>query len=210
MWNDSFVLADRVKATLLVWIVALVAAATAADVAGYANEGALPLTILGVFAQTYIVISALKIGAADGANPSIRPRFATVFGIALLSGLGVLLGGLLLVLPGLFLLIRWWVAVPVALDRNLGVVEAMRESWAMTAAHWAPIAGLLLGLIALLAIPAGILFITGGMDEDPPALVPSVLFNLVIYGVTNFGTVSTVAVYRIISERGQDLRAIFE
>ncbi len=210
MWNDSFVLADRIKGKFFLWIGALIAAATAADVAGYANEAALPLTIFGVVAQTFIVVAALNVGQSDGAGVAIRPRVATVFGIALLSGLGILVGALLLVIPGLFLLVRWWVAVPVALDRNLGAAEALRESWAMTADHWLPIAGLLVGLLAIFAIPAAILFMVGGVDEEQMALVPSLLLNSVIYGVTNFGTVSTVAVYRAISERAEDLRAVFE
>ena len=147
MWNDSFVLADRIKGPFLIWVGALIAAATATDVAGYANEAALPLTIFGVVAQTFIAVAALNIGQSDSAHAAIRPRVATVFGIALLSGLGILLGALLLVIPGLFLLVRWWVAVPIALDRNVGAVEAIRESWAMTADYWLPIAGLLLGLL---------------------------------------------------------------
>lgn len=210
MWNDSFVLADRIKGTLLVWVGALIAAATATDVAGYANEAALPLTIFGVVAQTFIVVAALNIGQPDSVRAPIRPRIATVFAIALLSGLGILLGALLLVIPGLFLLVRWWIAVPVALERNVGAGEAMRESWAMTADHWLPIAGLLLGLLALVAIPAAVLFMVGGIEEEPMAILPSLLLNVVIYGVTNFGTVSTVAVYRAISGPREDLRAVFE
>jgi uncharacterized membrane protein len=207
MWNDSFVLADRIKGTLLVWIAVLVAAATAADVAGYADQAILPLTLLGVVAQTFIIVAALKAGV-ESANP--RPNFARVLGIALTSGIAILFGSLLLVLPGLLLLIRWWVAVPVALDRDIGVVEALRESWALTADRWIPIAGLLLGLVALFAIPFAILFMTGDFDEDVTSFGPSLLLNIVTYAVTNFGTVSTVAVYRAISGQGEDLRAVFE
>jgi prepilin signal peptidase PulO-like enzyme (type II secretory pathway) len=207
MWNDSFVLADRIKGTLLVWVGLLVVAATVADVMGYANEAALPLTIFGVVAQAFIVVAALKVG---GDRTTARPNFVRVLGIVLLSGIGIVLGVFLLVLPGIFLLVRWWVAVPVALDRDIGVVEALRESWTMTADHWRPIAGLFLGLLALCAIPAAVLFMTGDIDEDVMAVGPSLLLNLVIYGATNFGTVSTVAVYRAISGQGEDLRVVFE
>jgi hypothetical protein len=207
MWNDSFVLADRIKGTLIACVLALAAAATLADVTGYADVSILPLTIFGVVAQTFIVVAALKVGHEDA-----RPRMNTVrvLGIALLSGIGFLVGLLLLVIPGLFVLMRWWVAVPVALDRDVGVVEALRESWAMTADHMAPIVGLLAGLAIMFAIPMGIMFVTGAIDEEPMALVPSLLLNLATYAVTNFGTVSTVAVYRAISGQQEDLRTVFE
>jgi hypothetical protein len=207
MWNDSFVLADRVKGPLIACVLVLSVLATATDMMGYADSSILPLMIIGVVAQAIIVVAALKVGNEP---TNARPKFARALGIALLSGLGILFGMLLLVLPGILLLIRWWVAVPIALDRDIGVVDALRESWAMTADHMAPIIGLLAGLGIMFAVTFGVFSMTGVIDEEPMPLVPSLLLNLVTYGVTNFGTVSTVAVYRAISGQGEDLRAVFE
>jgi hypothetical protein len=211
MWNDSFVLADRIKGVLALWVGMLIAAATVADVMGVAEVAILPLSILGIVAQTFIVVAALRVVGGNGAaGDAIGFRFGTVLGIALLSGLGILLGGLLLVLPGLFLLIRWWIAVPVALDRNVGVGEALRESWELTADHWAKIAGLFLGLLVLFAVPALLLGFFNGIDAEPMDVGTSLLLNIVTYGVTNFGTVSTVAVYRAINGQQEDLHTVFE
>ena len=210
MWNETFVLADRIKGVLIGCVAGLIAIATATDVAGYADAAILPLTIIGVFAQTLIATAALRVGLSAEAQAAIRPQFARVFGIGFVSGLGILLGGLFALIPGIFLLLRWWVAVPVALDRDLGLSEAMRESWRLTAPHWAPILGLFLGLLAMLVIPMVALFYAGAFDEEPMSLSMSLLVNLFTYGVTNLGTISSVAVYRTIDQSVPDLRSVFE
>ena len=210
MWNETFVLADRIKGVLIGCVAGLIAIATATDVAGYADAAILPLTIIGVFAQTLIATAALRVGLSAEAQAAIRPQFARVFGIGFVSGLGILLGGLFALIPGIFLLLRWWVAVPVALDRDLGLSEAMRESWRLTAPHWAPILGLFLGLLAMLVIPMAAFFYAGAFDEEPMSLSMSLLVNLFTYGVTNLGTISSVAVYRTIDQSVPDLRSVFE
>jgi len=57
-----------------------------------------------------------------------RARFWALLGLSILSGLGVLLGLVLLVLPGLYLLVRWTVAVPVLVAERTGVTEALTRS----------------------------------------------------------------------------------
>ena len=210
MWGNTFALAGQIKGTLLAWIGALVLAATVTDQFGFDREAILPLTILGVFAQTQIVVAALRAGSGEAAQAAIRPQFGRVFGIGILSGFAILLGGLLLIVPGVLLLIRWWVAVPLALDRDVGASQSLNESWALTAAHWAPILGLFLGLLVLVGVPALALGMVGGLADQGVAWPLTLATNLVTYGVTNFGTVSTVAVYRAISDRTTDLRAVFE
>ena len=210
MWSDTFVLAARMKGPLLAWTAGMIVAATAVDQMEAAQATTLPMSILGVVAQTYIVTAGLRVGLGAEAQAAIRPNFARVLGIGLLSGIAMLLGGLLLIIPGVFLLIRWWVAVPVALDRNISVTEALRDSWQLTASHWAPILGLFLGLLAMLVVPMFGLGVYGGLDDEGVSLLASLVANIVAYGVTFIGTVSTVAVYRAISDRTTDLRAVFE
>ena len=87
MWNETFVLADRIKGVLIGCAGGLIAIATATDVAGYADAAILPLTILGVLAQTLIATAALRVGLTAEAKAAIRPQFARVFGIGFVSGL---------------------------------------------------------------------------------------------------------------------------
>ena len=104
----------------------------------------------------------------------------------------------------------WSRSLSKTLDRDLGFREAMRESWRLTAPHWAPILGLFLGLLAMLVIPMVALFYAGAFDEEPMSLSMSLLVNLFTYGVTNLGTISSVAVYRTIDQSVPDLRSVFE
>jgi hypothetical protein len=210
MWNQTFVLADRIKVTLLAWTGGLIIAATASDQFVYSQATTLPLSILGVFAQTYIVTEALRLGASAEAQSAIRPQFGRVFGISIVSTLAILLGGLLFIVPGVLLLIRWWIAVPVALDRDIGVSDALRESWRLTAPHWAGILGILLILLAMLAIPMAGLFFLGGLDQDAISIPASFSMNTAMYVVTSLGSVSTVAVYRTIYQPVSELRSVFE
>ena len=210
MWSQTFVLADRIKPMLLGWTAGLIIAATASDQFDSTSATSLPLGIAGVFAQTYIVVAALRVGLDPNAQAAIRPLFGRVFGISIVTTMAILLGGLLLVIPGVFLLVRWWVTVPVALDRDISVTEAMRESWELTAPHWASILGLFLVLLASIAIPLTGLFFLSGLDEETVSVPMSLAMNSILYIGTMIGTVSTVAAYRMIYQPAAALRQAFE
>lgn len=210
MWSETIVLAARIKGPLFAWTAGMIVAATVVDQIEAAQVTTLPMSILGVFAQTHIVTAGLRVGLGAEAQAAIRPNFGRVLGIGLLSGIAILLGGLLLIIPGVFLLIRWWVSVPIALDRDISVSEALRESWRLTASHWAAILGLFLGLLAMLVVLMFGLGLYGGLEEEGVSLPVALVANIVTYSATFIGTVSTVAVYRAISDRTTDLRAVFE
>jgi hypothetical protein len=210
MWTETFVLAERIKGPLLIWTGGLIVTVTALDRLAAGSIALLPESILGFVAQTMIVVAALRVGLDADAQAAIRPLFARAFGISLVSNFAIALGGLLLVVPGVFLLLRWWVAVPVALDRDIGVSEALRESWQITGPHWASILGLLIGLLAILAIPMIGFFFVGAFEDEAASLPLDFASNLVTYTVTNLGTVSTVAAYRMIYQPAAQLRQVFE
>ncbi len=58
----------------------------------------------------------------------VRPRVFTLLGAGLLAGLGVLVGLLLLIVPGLYLLTIWSVIVPVIVLENRSVMESFGRS----------------------------------------------------------------------------------
>jgi hypothetical protein len=65
-------------------------------------------------------------------------RIGRLLGVSLLTGLGVGLGLLLLVVPGLMLFTRWSLAVPVVMLEGLKPRAAMRRSRELVAGHgWA-------------------------------------------------------------------------
>jgi hypothetical protein len=65
-------------------------------------------------------------------------RVGRLVGVSLLTGIGVGLGVLLLVVPGLILFTRWSLAVPVVMLEGLGPRAAMKRSSALVKGHgWA-------------------------------------------------------------------------
>jgi uncharacterized membrane protein len=55
--------------------------------------------------------------------------FGAMFVVTFLSEAGVGLGLLLLVVPGIVLALGWSLSYPLVVDRHLGAVDALRESW---------------------------------------------------------------------------------
>jgi hypothetical protein len=75
-----------------------------------------------------------------------RPNFADclrtglemvlpVIGIAIVTGLGIILGFFLLIVPGIMLAIAWSVAVPAKVAERIGVFESLSRSRALTKGH---------------------------------------------------------------------------
>lgn len=65
----------------------------------------------------------------------------------------IVCGGLiLLVIPGIYFLIRFGFFIYAILDRDAGIIDSLKQSWAMTAGHGWPLLGLMIivGAITLL------------------------------------------------------------
>ena len=88
-------------------------------------------------------------------------RFWPYFGMALLSGLGIAFGIVLLIVPGLILLVRWSAASGYVIGAGQGVTDSLTSSWNATKGHgWAIFfAGLALyvGSIMVAGLIGGIL-----------------------------------------------------
>ncbi|WP_152567989.1 hypothetical protein [Sphingopyxis sp. LC81] len=74
----------------------------------------------------------------------------------LLVGLGVLLGLVLLVLPGLYIFARWYLASALLVRDEGGRRAAMQRSWDMLAVHWPAALGVGLILFALSVAPLAV------------------------------------------------------
>jgi uncharacterized membrane protein len=129
--------------------------------------------IFSVFAQATIFITAF--GFLTGSSTAIPAaawagisRFWPLIGLGLLVALGVLLAGLLLVIPGIILSIVWSVALPACVIEKLGPVRSLGRSAALTKGNRWKLFGLFLvivigAVIAALAAAGGLFAVGGGV-----------------------------------------------
>jgi Membrane domain of glycerophosphoryl diester phosphodiesterase len=92
-------------------------------------------------------------------------RFLPLIGLGFLYGFGIGLGMVLLLVPGLFLLVRWSVVVPACVVEDLSPTASMRRSADLTKGHRWKIFGIMIllliastignKLVGLLLAPAG-------------------------------------------------------
>lgn len=92
--------------------------------------------------------------------------FLTYLGAAILAGLAVIGGFILLIIPGIILSIRLQFIGYLIIDKNCGVMESIKKSWAMT--KGLTIELLLLGLLLTLVVIAGFLCLIIGLFAAIP------------------------------------------
>lgn len=87
--------------------------------------------------------------------------FGSYFGVSFLSGIGMIVGLFLLVVPGLYLVGRWSLAPALVVARGLRAGEALSASWRLTAqSAWQLVLVYLIGLVVI--VIAMVLTITPG------------------------------------------------
>jgi hypothetical protein len=120
------------------------------------------------FALVGPLISALYVHAVRRIAGGERPVLAevalqgvrvlpTVAAAEIIATLGIGLGFIALIVPGVFLLVRWAVVAQAAAIDNDNWIEALRRSWQLTSGNFIHVFGLLLitGLTALALRDAG-------------------------------------------------------
>jgi hypothetical protein len=119
-------------------------------------SGILGLALSG--AVTYGVLQHVR-GQAVGTGGIVRAgvrHLFPVWGVSILAGIATLIGLVLLIVPGLILMCRYWVAVPVAVVEDPGASHAIGRSVDLTEGSRWPIFGLLL-ITGGISIVAGVL-----------------------------------------------------
>ena len=130
-------------------------------------------------------------------------KLLPLLGLALLVGLGVGVGMMLFIVPGLILATCWIVASPVLVVERAGVWQAMQRSLALTRNHrWAMFGIIVLYFVASIVLGAieG-LVLTGsvGLSAMAALQTPGIAFGLlnavVQTGVMMISTVAVAAIY---------------
>jgi hypothetical protein len=157
--------------------------------------GNIALFLLSVLAVFYMLQSRLG-------DQNIKPRFGAAFGFSLLSNLAIILGLVLLIVPGLMLLTRWALGLPALLREDLSVSEAMGRSSRLTEGNRWRILGLGLliwvpFLIAMMAVGALTAVMAG--EESLDTLPFNILINLAAGGATILSSLCWTEAYLTLS-----------
>jgi hypothetical protein len=114
-------------------------------------------------------------------------RLGPALGVAILAGIGIAVGMVLLVVPGLILATMWAAAVPVAVVEQLGVTASLSRSSELTRERrWRVFGAILVaGIISILVggVIGGILGLFGGVSGVTGAF-QAAPFAIVIWIVT--------------------------
>ncbi|MFA5106701.1 MAG: DUF975 family protein [Patescibacteria group bacterium] len=123
--------------------------------------------LLGIFLSTWMTCGQLKMMLSYQAGNKLPfadlftqfKYFWRVLGATILVGLWIVVGLLLLIVPGIYLALRYQFTLQLIIDKNLGITEAMKQSQALTKGIKMSLLGFdlaCLGVIILGAIVFGV------------------------------------------------------
>lgn len=78
--------------------------------------------------------------------------FGPTFVVSILIGIGVLLGSILCVLPGIYLLIAWAFALPLVVDKKMDAWQAMQTSMNKVNENFVPVMIVVLVLVVIYSL----------------------------------------------------------
>ena len=185
--------------------------------------------LLAIIARGFLVPALTRLTFEDlngrriGFGAALRSSVSIALPIILLEivmYLGIALGFILLIVPGVILVLRWFVAAQVRSVEGPGLLNALRRSAALTAGYRWKLLGLSLVVTVMLAaafgIPASMAavvhpsIVIGGFDLWPT--LQQFVLGSVMGGIVTVVTAVTYTELRRVSEGGlsTDLAAVFE
>lgn len=87
--------------------------------------------LIGVVGGFLLLIAMLK--QAKFIEGNVDDAFLPFVGLSIVTTIGVILGFIAIIFPGLYLMARWSLAQPLLLSKRMGVFEAIGGSWERTA-----------------------------------------------------------------------------
>jgi hypothetical protein len=128
-----------------------------------------------------------------------RQRWRTTFNAQLSVGLRVLLGLILLVVPGLIWMCAYAVTVPVVIVEGKTAAASMRRSWELTAGLRGKVFGVLflvgMATIVLALGATSLLGLAGLGDSVSGVLVQEVITDLIQLAATPLGVIAPILLY---------------
>jgi hypothetical protein len=180
---------------------------------------AIVLTSIVAFLATLIVSAAITRAVAhsyvDGRRPDVSEslkfalrRLLPLVGMTILFALGVMLGTVACIIPGVFLYVAWSVAAPALIMEGAGPAGALGRSLRLVRPRWWPTFGLLLLVFLMTSIASQIIQIPitlpfgggGGFfgTVDPDDLTRSLVASTVAGIVTGLLTEPFAAIVNVV------------
>jgi len=157
-----------------------------------AAGGQLLQTVVGIVCSYFLlVVMVRRTGLQSRTGEDV---FLPYIGLSILSALAVMLGVLALILPGLFLMVRWSIAQPVLLARGGGVMASLGESWERTRGNEFPI---FVAALALL-VPALAVIIAVSVFFEETSLVRMAVSQIASSAISAVFLGMGVALYGLI------------
>jgi hypothetical protein len=117
-----------------------------------------------------------KVGISEALSQGMS-RLPAAIGVAILAGLGIGLGMILLIVPGLFLMTMWAVAIPSAVIEKTGVGASFTRSASLTEGRrWRVFGAIVVSWIVIMAITMAIAFALVGASGGAGSVVFIVLW----------------------------------
>jgi hypothetical protein len=223
-----------IKSTTDVYQVGTSFSSTAKTATTYSDDGAyfagqtlmIALSFLGYLLGTvacYRAIADTYLGRETSARASLRyagSRLGATLWLTIVLAIGLLVGFMALLVPGVWLWVAWTVAYPVMLVEGSGGVAALRRSFKLVETRWWATAGRMAVtfiLVGVVTTVATLLFIapTGWFVDDTSfgALILEHAANLVVSLVTTpfVAAVTTLVYFDLrVRKEGFDLALLAE
>jgi hypothetical protein len=169
---------------------------------------AVAVSLVGYFWLQGALVEAVRDvrdGRADASVGELfsrtQPRLPALIVAGILAGIGIALGLLLLIIPGLFLLSRWFLITPAIVLEGRSAGESFSRSWELTRGHLWPALGLVV-LTILIAIVGGAIVgaLITAVLAPLPDLLASWISNIVVNSlIAPFVALAwTLAYYRLV------------
>lgn len=154
--------------------------------------GQLLQSVVGIVCSYFLLLAMMR--RTNLHSATAEDAFLPFLGMSILSALAVMLGMIALVLPGLFLMVRWSIAQPVIVVRGGGVMASLAESWERTKGNEFPI---FVAALALL-VPAIAVIVAVRAFFEETNLVGMAVSQLASSGITAVFLAMGVALYGLI------------
>lgn len=189
------------------FVVVMTAISVYIDTNGLEGGGDILISVANLAAGYVLTIQLIRRSAlVDGALPK---GFGTYFGLAIFSGIGMFVGYLLFIIPGIILTVRWSAAYGFAMAGGENIFDAMGKSWQATEQHFWPIMMILIFPTA--ALVGAVLVLAFAFETSDLLSVPvSFAANALIYTSTVAFTVIGLAVYSLLGASDRGLPDVFD